>query len=127
MKKLSILLVALFIGGCSHIGAISSAVKGIDNPVTVEDMYRVEQAAVVVVAAMNTYKTLCVNKSIPAKCRDVIVQLQSYTIPAAKQLKTLRAYFKNNDTLNAINAYNTVILLMADARAVAAANGVEIK
>ena len=90
-------------------------------------MYQIEQAMVVTTAGLNTYKSLCVQKVIDQKCRDVIVQLQSFTRPAQKQLVTLRAYFKNNDTLNAINAYNAVVQLLADARSVAVANGVAIQ
>lgn len=115
-----ILALVLALGGCA-------VLKSVQNPVTAEDMYRVEQAAVVIVSGLNTYRALCVKGQIDQKCRNVIVQLQSFTRPAQRQLVTLRAYFKNNDRLNAINAYNTLVQLMADARAVAQASGVPLQ
>lgn len=125
MRRIAILLaLALALSGCTAYRVATASVK---NPVTVERMYQIEQAMVVTTAGLNTYKSLCVQKVIDQKCRDVIVQLQSFTRPAQKQLVTLRAYFKNNDTLNAINAYNAVVQLLADARSVAVANGVAIQ
>lgn len=124
MKKIIALALVLALAGCANLRTI---VKGVDNPVTAEDMYRVEQTMVVIASGLNTYRSLCVQKVIDQKCRDVIVQLQSFTKPAAKQLVTLRAYFKTNDKLNAINAYNTLVKLVADARAVAQANGVPVQ
>jgi len=112
MRILAMLVLGLALAGCS---TSRLALVGVDNPVTAERMYQVEQAAIVVVSGLNTYRTLCVNGTIPAKCKDVIIQLQSFTRPAAKQLVTLRAYFKANDKLNAINSYNTLIQLLADA------------
>lgn len=123
MKRIALLLaLALALGGC----ATAKLVVGVDNPVTVERMYQVEQVAVVLASGLNSYRSLCVRKVIDQRCRDVIVQLQSFTRPAAKQLVTLRAYFKANDKLNAINAYNTLVQLLADARSVAVTNGVAI-
>lgn len=127
MKKLfAILLLAPLLGGCNW-QTTKAVLVGVDNPVTAEKMYQVEQAAVIVTAALNTYKTLCVQKVIDQKCRDVIVKAQAYTRPAAKQLVTLRAYFKANDKLNAINAYNTLTQLLADARSVAVQNGITVQ
>lgn len=123
IRLLAILVLGLSLSGClAH-----KIVAGVDNPVTPQMMYNVEQTAVVVVSSLNTYRTLCVQKVIDQKCRDTIIQLQSFTRPAAKQLVTLRAYFRNNDRLNAINAYNTLVALLADARAVALTNGVAVQ
>lgn len=124
MKAIFVLCVALALAGC---GTTKALVKGVDNPVTAEDMYKVEQGAIVVASALNTYRTACVRKQIDQRCRDVIVQIQSYTRPAAAMLPRLRAYVRNNDRINAVNAYNTIIGLMADARNVAVANGVAIQ
>ena len=121
MKAILVLVLGLALAGCS---TVRTAVVGIDNPVTIERMYQVEQAAIVVVAALNTYKSLCANGSIPARCREVVAQMQSFTRPAAATLANLRTYFRNNDQLNAINAYKTLVQLLADARSVASMNGV---
>ena len=124
MKKIALLLaLALALGGCAKLKPL----VGWDNPVTPQMMYQVEQTAVVVVSGLNAYRSLCVQKIIDQKCRDVIVQIQSFTRPAAKQLVTLRRYFKNNDRINAINAYNTLVALLADARAVAKQHGVTVQ
>lgn len=123
MRVLAILAL-LLLANCSTTRIITASVE---NPVTAEKMYQVEQAAIVVISGLNTYKDLCVKRLIDQKCRSVVVQIQSFTRPAAGQLVTLRRYFRNNDRLNAIGAYNTLIQLMADARAVAVANGVVIQ
>jgi DNA-binding SARP family transcriptional activator len=127
MKNLfAFLLLVPLLGGCNW-QTTKAVVVGVDNPVTVEKMYQVEQAAVIVTSALSTYRSLCAQKLIDQKCRNVIVQAQAYTRPAAKQLVTLRAYFKANDKLNAINAYNTLTQLLADARAVAVQNGIVVQ
>lgn len=119
-----IVLFALTLSGCAATKIITASVE---NPVTVERMYQVEQVAVVLATGLNAYRGLCIRKEIDQKCRDVIIQLQSFTRPAQKQLVTLRAYFKANDKLNAINAYNTLVQLLADAKSVATENGVSLQ
>lgn len=127
MRKIfALVLLAPLLAGCNW-QTIKTAVVGVRNPVTIEQMYRVEQTAIVVTSALNAYRNLCVQKLIDQKCRDVIIQAQSFTKPAAQYLVTLRTYFRNNDTINAINAYNVLTQLLADARAVAVANGVAIQ
>lgn len=121
MRTIAVLVLAIALAGC---GTTRTLVKGVANPVTTEDMYRVEQTAVLVVAGLNAYRDVCERGLISAKCRDTVVQLQSFTRPAAAALRSLRIYFKNNDRLNAINSYNTLVQLLADVRAVAQANGV---
>ena len=123
MKVFLIAVLALALAGCS---TTKTLVKGVDNPVTLEDLYRVEQAAVILASGLNAYRTLCLAKKIDQKCRDVIVQAQSFTRPAGRYLVTLRTYFKNNDRLNAINAYNVLVQLLSDAQAVAKTNGVAL-
>lgn len=122
--KVLVLALALALGACSTY--VRPALTGVNNPVTVQHMYQVEQTMIAVVSGLNTYRSLCVQKVIDQKCRVVIVQLQSFTRPAQRQLVTLRTYFKANDRLNAINAYNTIVQLLADARAVAKTNGVAV-
>jgi hypothetical protein len=129
ITSLAFLAVVLFglsgnLAGCFQ--TTSLAISGVDNPVTVERMYQVEQVAVALVSGLNTYRTACLQKLAGDRCRDVIIQMQSFTKPAQRQLVTLRVYFRNNDKLNAINAYNTLVQLLADARAVASSNGVAV-
>lgn len=120
---IALIYIALAVAGCSTLRPIT---VGVNNPVTPAHMYQVEQTMVAVVSGLNTYRSLCVEKVIPQNCRDVIEQIQSFTKPAEAQLRTLRAYVKNNDRLNAVNAYNTLVALLADARGIAKANGVAV-
>jgi hypothetical protein len=123
MKTILALVLVLTLGGCKYLEPIT---RDVANPVTTKDLYNVEQTMVIVASALNTYKGLCVRKQIDQKCRDVIIQAQSFTRPAAAMLPRLRVYVKTNDRLNAINAYNTLVGLIADARSVAQTNGVSV-
>jgi len=123
MKAILALVLVLTLGGCKYLEPV---VKGVENPVTTKDLYNVEQTMVIVASGLNTYRNLCVKKLIDQKCRDVIVQIQSFTRPAGAMLPRLRVYVKTNDRINAINAYNTLVGLIADARAVAQSNGVAV-
>lgn len=123
MKKLLVVIgLALALSGCKYLEPIT----GVDNPVTAKDLYAVEQVMVATVAGLNTYRNACVRKQIDQRCRDVIVQVQSFTKPAAAILPRLRTYVKTNDKINAVNAYNLIVGLLADARAVAKTNGVVV-
>lgn len=127
MKRIALILVLAFgLAGCQYLRPLQKAFEGVNNPVTPAHLYQVEQTMIAVVSGLNTYRSLCVQKVIPQNCRDVIVQIQSFTRPAQKQLVTLRSYLKNNDRINAVNAYNTIVKLIADARSVAQANGVAV-
>jgi hypothetical protein len=124
MRIFAIALMALSLAGCTAARIVTASV---DNPVTIEKMYQVEQGAVIIAATLNAYRDLCIQKVIDQKCRKVIVEIQAYTIPARQQLVTLRAYFRANDKLNAINAYNVLTRLLADARSVATKNGITVQ
>lgn len=124
MRILAIALIALSLSGCTAARIVTASV---DNPVTTEKMYQVEQGAVVIAAGLNAYRDLCIQKVIDQKCRKAIVEIQAYTIPLRRQLVTLRAYFKANDKLNAINAYNVLTQLLADARKAAVKNGIVVQ
>lgn len=121
MKKLLALAIVLALGGCVSIPGVTSSVN---NPITIDTLYKTESSLTVVVAGLNGYRSLCVAKQIPQTCRGVIVKLQSYTKPAAVYLKTARGFVKDNDQVNAIVAYNTAVAFLRDAQQIALENGV---
>ena len=128
MRKI-VLALALTLGlaGCAQLqSAMNFATTGVANPVTKNVLYDAENAAVVVFAGLNAYKQTCVRGAIPASCKDTIAAIQVYTRQVPPQLKVLRTYVKTNDMVNAGVVYNTVMQLLANAKATASASGVNL-
>lgn len=124
MRTIAVAVLCLWLAGC---GAARFLTASVANPVTKEMMYNVEQTAVAIIAGLNSYRVLCLQRAIPASCRTTIKVIQPYTKSAAAILPDLRRYFRENDTLNAINAYNALVSIFASARATAIAQGVPVQ
>lgn len=132
MKKLVIAItLALGISGCAQIDNVQKvltfATMSTQNPVTREMLYAAENGMIVVVSGLNTYKRACVAKVINQSCRGVIERIQVYTRQIPPLLVSARKFVKENDQINARIVYNTLVQLVADARAIALANQVEVK
>lgn len=120
-------LVALPLGGCAVLDTISTATKSIDNPVTRTDLYNLENAMIVAFAGLETYRRSCLAGAADSNCRENIKNIQFYTRQIPPILKSLRAFVKNNDQVNAVIAYRAVQDLITSFKAAAAANNVEVK
>lgn len=135
MRRLIPLIIVLSValGGCAGtklgdaFGVLTGATVGVNNPVTPERLKFAEDSATVAFAGLNAYKRSCVNRTIPASCRTVIKQLQVYTSKIPNALTRLRAFVRNNDQVNAVDAYNTVIGLINDFKSTAATNNVQVQ
>lgn len=107
--------------------AVKIATVDVQNPVTKNDLYAVENSMIVAFAGLNAYKKTCVRGAIAPSCRGVIAKLQVYTRQVPPILDNLRDFVKNNDQVNAKIAYNTVKQLLADFKTTAAANNVQVQ
>lgn len=129
MKKIAaVLLLAFGLTGCAQLqtafNVISSSTASISNPVTPDMLNNVENGAIIAFAGLKAYKQSCVQGAIPPSCRATIQKIQVYTRKLPPLLATLRAFVRSNDQVNAVIAYNTVIQLITDFKAVATANSI---
>lgn len=128
MRKLfAVIILAFCLTGCADKSVFqggTSLIAPIENPITITRVYQLESALLAVVTGLNAYKRLCVSKTIDQSCRGVIKTLQSYIRRVKPILKSLRAFVRNNDQVNAITAFNAVRQLIIDFQGVAVANGV---
>lgn len=132
MKKLFIAIaVTLALAGCVTTDSLSSITTalttGVSNPVSKQDLYAFENGMIIAFAGLNAYKKSCANGALPPSCKDTVKQLQVYTRRIPPVLKDLRSFVKNNDQVNARIAYSTATQLLADFKAVATANNVQVQ
>lgn len=132
MRKLIVALaLALSLGACAQLqnfqNAITAVTVGVNNPITKQDLYNFENGMTVVFAGLNAYKRACVQGAVDAKCKDNIHKIQVYTQQVPPLLRTARAYVKNNDQVNARIAYNTLVELYNEAKAIAISSGVQVQ
>lgn len=122
-----ILILSLLLSACSQLQTAESLLTtGVKNPVTPQRLYEAENAAIVLFAGLNAYKQTCVSGVIPPSCKDTIAAIQVYTRQLKPRLRTLRAFVRQNDQVNAITAYSVIQQLMAGAKSTASANGANI-
>lgn len=131
MKKLALALVlAISLGGCAQLQTVSTAwdlaSKSVQNPVSKDDLYRVEAGIQIAFTALNTYKRACVQGLADAKCGDNVAAIQAYTRQVPPYLKQLRSFVKNNDQVNASVVYNQLSQILANIRSEAAQRGVQM-
>lgn len=132
MKRLILTLaLALSLGACAQLqsfeAGIAAVTVGVNNPVTKRDLYNFENGMTVVFAGLNAYKRACVQGAVDAKCKDNIRKIQVYTRQVPAVLRTARNYVKNNDQVNARIAYNTLVELYNEAKAIAISSGVQVQ
>lgn len=132
MRRILIVILALSLGGCaaldpngrSILAGGSSFVASIDNPVTKQKLYQIEQGLVAATQILLVYKRACAQQAIPPSCVAVIAQIQVYTRQAEPLLVDLRRFVKTNNQLSAITIYNELTGLLARINAARSANGV---
>lgn len=128
MRKLILAIaLGLSVSACDPIALFQASTASIANPVTKDMLYEVENGTIVAFAALKAYKKSCVDLLIPQSCRQTIKSIQAYTRQIPPVLSSLRSFVKNNDQVNAIVAYNTIMSLVANFKAVAAANNVQVQ
>jgi hypothetical protein len=129
MKKLAlVLLVALGIGGCAQLqaltGAISLSSTTYSNPVTLDKLYAAENSMIVAFAALGAYKQACSQGVADVNCKANVRKIQAYTRQLPPMLSQVRAFVKNNDQINAVIVYNEVVSLVTNLKSAAVAAGV---
>lgn len=131
MKNLALILVVICstaLGGCAEVRQATSAlVVGVQNPITKQDLYQVENGMVIAFAGLNAYKRLCVQGTIDSSCKDVIRTLQVYTRQLPSLLANTRAFVRSGDQINARVAYNALIDVYNRFRSIATANDVKVQ
>lgn len=117
MKKIVIaIVVALGLSACASI----------QNPVSRTTLVTTESAYGVVLSAAVTYRKLCADKVIArATCAPVVAKLQAADRKVQVALQNLRAFVKNNPTVDAVSLVTAFKTAVDDFQAIATANGVK--
>lgn len=138
MKKLFLvpfLLLSFALASCATLDSLKSALTigtaSVNNPVTREQQAAVESSYQIAVSAALAYSRLRRCKagetaSIVNQCSQwtIVQKLKSANRIAYTQLVNLRRFMDNNQTINAIGAYNAVVAAIADFKSTAAASGI---
>ena len=129
-RYLAIAMVALSLGGCAQLQAVSSGLslvtKTITNPVTEQELYAVEATARILVEALLTYRRACIAGSADLRCRENIEAMQPYTRQIKPLLVELRGFVKNDDQINAVVVYNRLTSLYTTVKASAIQLGIPL-
>lgn len=129
-KFLAIGLVALSLGGCAQLSAvtqgISLATKTITNPVTKEDEAKIELAMDTALQVLLVYKRACVAGTADVHCKGNIAMLQPYTRAAIPLLGQLRQFVDANNQINASVVYNQLTALYVNLKSAAQTVGVNV-
>jgi hypothetical protein len=129
-KLLAIMAVALSLGGCAQLSAVSGGLslitKTIQNPVTEQELYAVEASARILVEALLTYRKACLAGSADKNCRANIEAMQPYTRQVKPLLVELRGFVKNDDQINAVVVYNRLTALYQTVKSSAAQLGIPL-
>lgn len=120
------------LGGCASL--IESAVgapqgvltASVQNPVTKETLFRVENGLRVAVVGLQTYKNYCEQRPVGDQCDAVVARLQTYSRRARPLVRQLRIFVRKNDQVNAKVVFSTLRGLFGEFQNYAAANGVVV-
>lgn len=129
-KYLAVALVALSLGGCAQLSAVSGGLslitKTIQNPVTNQELFEIEASARVLVEALLVYRRACIAGSADKNCRANIEAVQPYTKQIDPLLVQLRLFVKNDDQINAVVIYNRLTSLYTTVKSSAAQLGIPL-
>jgi hypothetical protein len=129
-KFLAIAMVALSLGGCAQLSAISGGLslvtKTIQNPVTETELYQIEASIRIVTEALLTYRRACIAGSADLRCRENIAAIQPYTKQIPTLLTQLRQFVRTNDQINAVVIYNQLTQLYTNVKSSAAQLGIPL-
>ena len=119
-KAIAIALVALSLGGCAQLQAVSGGLslitKSVANPVTENELYQIEASLNILVTGLVAYRRACLAGNADKNCRANILAIQPYTKEVPVYLAQLRTFVRNNDQINAANTYNTLVALYGNAK-----------
>jgi hypothetical protein len=129
-KFLAIAMVALSLGGCAQLSAISGGLslvtKTIQNPVTETELYQIEASIRILTEALLTYRRACIAGSADLRCRENIEAIQPYTKQVPTLLAQLRQFVRTNDQINAVVIYNQLTQLYTNVKSSAAQLGIPL-
>lgn len=137
-KRLIVVVpVLLVLGGCATnpiaaiaetVGGLPSGVltKSVQNPVTRDTLYRVENGLRVAVAGLQTYKNYCEGRPVGDRCDAVVAQLQSYSKRARPLVRQLRTFVRKNDQVNAGVVFQTLRGIFAEFQSTASREGIAV-
>src|SRR5258705_3267878 len=115
MKNMVLVLtLAVSLGGCQFFKNIETAFQtgditaSVANPVTLDTLNKVENAAILLFTGLNAWKSTCAQGLIPASCKVQIANVQVYSRKIPPYLVQLRAFVRNNDQVNAIVLFNQI-------------------
>lgn len=135
MKKFLIALVlgaGITLGGCAGMAEqalnLPSGIltQSVQNPVTRDHLYRLENGLIVGVTALNSYKKLCESGQLAANCIATVATLQAYVRRGRPLLRQLRIFVRKNDQVNARVVFDQVQMILVELRGTAAAAGIPI-
>jgi uncharacterized protein YceK len=131
MRNLVLILAVIFstaLSGCAEVSRVTEALTvGVQNPVTKQDLYQIENGMIIAFAGLNAYKRVCVQGVIDQSCRDVIRTLQVYTRQLPALLANARTFVRSGDQINARVAYNALLDVYNRFRSIATANNVKVQ
>lgn len=129
-KQIAIALVALSLGGCAQLQAVSGGLslitKSVTNPVTENELYQIEASIDILMTGLVAYRRACLRGEADKNCRANILAIQPYTKEVPIYLIQLRRFVHDNDQLNAANVYNTLTTLYGNAKDTAVRLGVNL-
>lgn len=131
MKKIALALaLAVALGGCAQLQQVTDGVKvvstNIANPVTKDKLDEAEAGLQLVITGLRAYKTSCIQKIADKNCRANIKAIQVYTRQLPPMLKNVRGFVDQNDQVNAIKIYNSIVDLIADMKLAAQSSGIQV-
>ncbi len=131
MKKIiAVMLVALSLGGCAQLQAVSGGLslitKSVTNPVTENELYQIEASLTILMKGLVAYRRACLAGNADKNCRANILAIQPYTKEVPIYLTQLRRFVRENDQINAANTYNTLVALYGNAKDTAVRLGVNL-
>lgn len=135
MKRIAFalaLVVSVSVGGCAGIAEqalnLPSGVltQNIQNPITRDHLYRIENGLIVAVTALQQYKNLCENGTLANNCIGTVATLQVYVKRSRPLIRQLRSFVRQNDQINARVVFSELRTLLGEARNIAVAAGVQV-
>lgn len=131
MKKLLIAAVlAVGLAGCSTLQKLDTAFQlathSITNPVTKDDLYKVESGVQIAFTALSAYKRSCAQGLVDKNCRANVAAVQQYTRQLPPLLAQLRSFVKTNDQINATVVYNQIVTLVGNFKTAATNVGINV-
>jgi hypothetical protein len=131
MKRiLLIITLAVSLAGCAELQiagqAISLAQKSAANPVTKDDLAKIELISDATIKALLVYRKACLQGSADKNCRANIAAIQQYTRQIPPYRDELRDFVKSNDQISATVVYNELMTLFSNIKTTATKLGVNV-